>query len=389
MMPKNDPDHGKIETPGVFSFKIRIMKGSLVLGKVGGIRIEIHWTFTLLLLWVLFSTLKQGGDKGMVLFNIALIVVLFFCVVLHELGHSYMAHRFGIPTRSITLLPIGGVASVDKMPEEPQRELAVALAGPAVNVLIALLLLLVVPLNEYRGFTVEQWEQFFAAPSRDAFLVYLLMANILLVVFNLIPAFPMDGGRVLRALLGFSYNRARATDIAARLGQGLSFIFLILGLLFNPFLVIIAIFIFFGAYAENKMVQQNYQLRGHKVREALITDFTPHHPEEPLQKAIETILKGTEKDFIVVRGGKAIGILPNKTILEHAKAPQRPIGELIKPSFPSVGPDSDLRKAIEIMGRHQQKFLPVLEGETLVGAISSENISEFILLKAGLAPQYT
>ncbi len=365
------------------------MKGSLILGKVGGVRIEIHWTFTLLLLWVLFSTLKQGGDTTMVLFNITLIFVLFLCVVLHELGHSYMAHRFGIPTRAITLLPIGGVASLDKMPEEPQRELAVALAGPAVNVLIALLLLLVVPLNAYRGFTTEQWEQLLAAPSREAFLLYLLMANILLVVFNLIPAFPMDGGRVLRALLGFSYNRSRATDIAARLGQGLSFIFLILGLLFNPFLVIIAIFIFFGAYAENKMVQQTFQLRGHKVREALLTDLTLLQAEDPLEKAIETILKGTEKDFIVVRENKPIGILPNKTILEYAQAPQRPIGELIKTSFPCVGPDSDLEKAIEIMGHHQQKFLPVLEGETLIGAISSENISEFIMLKAGLAPQAT
>lgn len=362
------------------------MKGSLVLGKVGGIRIEVHWTFTLLLVWVLFSTLKQGGGMSMALFNMALVVVLFCCVVLHELGHSRMAHRFGIPTRSITLLPIGGVASLEKMPEKPQEELAVALAGPAVNVLIALLLLLVVPLSQYQGFNQQQWEQFFANPSLDTFLVYLLMANVLLVVFNLIPAFPMDGGRVLRALLGFSYNRARATEIAARLGQAVSFLFLILGLLFNPFLVIIAIFVFFGAYAENKMVQQDYQLRGHFVREALLTDITLMHPEDPLQKAIDTILKGTETDFIVVRDQKAIGILPNKTILEHAREPDQQIEALMQPEFPSVSPNSGLSKAMEIMARQQHKFLPVLEGETLVGAISRENISEFILLRAGLQP---
>jgi len=213
------------------------------------------------------------------------------------------------------------------------------------------------------------------------------MANILLVVFNLIPAFPMDGGRVLRALLGFSFNRAKATDIAARLGQAVSFIFLLLGLFFNPFLVIIAIFVFFGAYTENKMVQQDYQLRGHVIREALLTDITVLHPSDPLQKAIETILKGTEKDFIVCLEGKVVGILPNKVILEHASQPDQPIGDLMKKDYPFLQPDSGLKEAIQTMASHQQKFLPVLEGSALVGAISSENISEFILLKAGLQPK--
>jgi Zn-dependent protease len=365
-------------------FENKKMKGSLLLGRMGGIEIKVHWTFSLLLIWVLFSTFKQGGNTSMALFNTALVLVLFFCVVLHELGHSRMAKRFGIQTRSITLLPIGGVASLERMPEKPREELAVALAGPAVNVIIALLLFLVVPLGTYRTFTPEQWEQFFATPSLDTFLIYLLMANILLVVFNLIPAFPMDGGRVLRALLGFSFNRARATDIAARLGQAVSFIFLILGLFFNPFLVIIAIFVFFGAYTENKMVQQDYQLRGHQIREALLTDITVLHPADPLQKAIETILKGTEKEFIVSRDGKVVGILPNKVILEHAREPERPIEKLMVRDFPYIKPDAGLKEAIQLMASRQQKFLPVLEGETLVGAISSENISEFILLKAGL-----
>ncbi|MDX1332764.1 MAG: site-2 protease family protein [Robiginitalea sp.] len=362
------------------------MKGALVLGRLGGIEIKVHWTFSLLLIWVLFSTFKQGGDTAMALFNTVLVLVLFFCVVLHELGHSRMARRFGIQTRSITLLPIGGVASLERMPEKPNEELAVALAGPAVNVLIALLLLLVVPLGTYQGFTAAQWEQFFATPSLDAFLVYLLMANILLVLFNLIPAFPMDGGRVLRALLGFSFNRAKATDIAARLGQAVSFIFLILGLFFNPFLVIIAIFVFFGAYTENKMVQQDYQLRGHVIREALLTDITLLHPTDPLQKAIETILKGTEKDFIVSLDGKVVGLLLNKVILENASQPERPIEDLMVREYPVLEPDSGLKEAIQLMASHQQKFIPVLEGENLVGAISSENISEFILLKAGLQP---
>jgi len=363
------------------------MKGSLVLGKVGGIKIVVHWTFTLLLIWVLFSTMQQGGNTAMALFNIVLILVLFLCVVLHELGHAQMAKRFGINTRSITLLPIGGVASLEKMPEKPREELAVALAGPAVNVLIALLLMLIVPLRRYSEFTTEQWEAFFASPGLDTFLVYLLMANVLLVLFNLIPAFPMDGGRVLRALLGFTFNRAKATQIAAWLGQTVSFIFLLLGLFFNPFLVIIAIFVFFGAYAENKMVQQDYQLRGHKVQEALLTDITLLHPEDTLQKAVDTILKGTEKDFIITRDQDVVGILTNNTIIEHAARPHQPIEALMTKDFHSVHPDTDLPEAIKLMTEHRQKFMPVLQGDALIGAISSENISEFILLRANLRPQ--
>lgn len=365
------------------------MKGSLVLGKVWGIRIMVHWTFSLLLVWVLFSTFQQGGGVSLALFNTALVLVLFACVVLHELGHSGMARRFGIETRSITLLPIGGVASLEKMPEKPKEELAVALAGPAVNVVIAFLLLLIVPLAKYQGFSPEQWEAFFAAPTLDTFLVYLLMANIMLVLFNMIPAFPMDGGRVLRALLGFSMSRARATEIASRLGQAVSFIFLLLGLLLNPFLVIIAVFIFFGAYAENKMVQQDAQLSGHRVGEALLTDLTLLHPEDPLKKAIEIILKGKEKEFLVFRDGTVAGILPYKVILEHAEQPTRPVGELMQPNFASVHPETGLQEAIQLMASRGQKFLPVLREGQLIGAIDSENISEFILLKAGLGQSFS
>ncbi len=358
------------------------MKGSLVLGKVAGIKIQVHWTFTLLLLWVLFSTLRQGGDRYSALFSIGLVLVLFLCVVLHELGHALMARRFDITTRSITLLPIGGVAALEKMPEKPKEELAVALAGPAVNVVIALLLLLALPLGRYSGFSPEQWEAFLNQPSWASFLIYLLLANSMLVAFNLIPAFPMDGGRVLRALLGFRYSRARATEIAARLGQAVSFIFLLLGLFFNPFLVIIAIFVYFGAFAENQMVQQEDRLRGHTVKEALLTQISLLPCEATLQEAIDLILKGTEKDFLVVKEGAVCGILLNADILRHAARPETPVSELMRTSFRSVDPEAGLTETVQLMSQVRQKFLPVMKGGNLLGAISSENISEFILLRA-------
>ncbi|MDH3698632.1 MAG: site-2 protease family protein, partial [Flavobacteriaceae bacterium] len=213
------------------------MKGSLNLGRVAGIKIEVHWTFVLLLIWVVFLDVQRGGTTASALMNIALILFLFVCVVMHELGHSLTARKFNIATKKITLLPIGGVASIEKMPENPTQELLVALAGPAVNVVLAFLLYLVVPMQTYLSLDAANLERLLSAPSFQTMLFYLFIANIMLVVFNLIPAFPMDGGRVLRALLSYSMGRVKATDIAASVGQVFAIIFFVLGLLFNPFLV--------------------------------------------------------------------------------------------------------------------------------------------------------
>ncbi len=364
------------------------MKGSWVLGKVAGIKIQVHWTFTLLLLWVLFSNYREGGNGASALFSLVLVLVLFLCVVLHELGHALMARKYQITTRSITLLPIGGVAALEKIPEKPKEELAVALAGPAVNAGIAFLLAFILPLQHYAGFEPEQWEAFFSQPSLASFLVYLFIANTMLVAFNLIPAFPMDGGRVLRALLGFYYSRARATEIASRLGQAVAFFFLFLGLFLNPFLVIIAIFVYFGAFAENQMVQQEDRLKGHTVREALLTQISLLPCDATLQQAIDLILKGTEKDFLVVREGVVCGILNNAAITRTATRPETPVSEIMQSEFPSIGPDAGLTETIQLMSRVKQKFLPVLEDGRLLGAISSENISEFILLRTTAGHPY-
>lgn len=363
------------------------MKGSLVLGRAFGIKIQVHWTFSLLLLYVVFINLRQGSGQDTILFNILLVLTLFLCVVLHELGHAQMARRFGIGTRSITLLPIGGVASLEKMPEKPKEELAVALAGPAVNVVIAAILALALPLGRYASFTEEQWEGLFAEPSSQAFWIYLLLANGLLVLFNMIPAFPMDGGRVLRALLGFFTSRAKATEVAARLGQAVAFVFLLLGLFFNPFLVVIAVFVFFGAYAENKMVQQDVTLKGHKVREALLTDITVLQPDDPLERAVDTILKGTEKDFVVVEEDAVVGILNYKKTLGAAGKPQTKVRELMTTTFSAVSPEDGLNQTMKKMSQSGLRFLPVLQEGRLVGAISTENISEFMLINtAGYSP---
>ncbi len=361
------------------------MKGILKLGKVAGISIEVHWTFSLLLIWVIFMELKQGGNLQSALLNVVLILFLFLCVVLHELGHALTARYFHISTKKITLLPIGGVASLEKIPEKPQQELLVAIAGPLVNVFIALILFIFLPIQYYMSLDVANLEALFATPGLETLLFYLWIANIMLVVFNLIPAFPMDGGRVLRALLSMFIGRLKATEIAAGIGQAIAVLFLILGLFYNPFLVLIALFIFIGAYGENQMVKQSIQLEGHLVKEAMLTNITTFHPENSLEEVIDAIIAGTEKDFVVLENDQVVGILKNHDIIKNSKDTRVPVRALMKTSFQSLDETGDLKEFLPLISSQKQRFFPVInKDKRLVGAIDMTNLSEFLLLKANL-----
>lgn len=363
------------------------MKGVLKLGQITGINIEVHWTFTLILVWVVFLDLQSGGNAKSSLLNVALILVLFFCVVLHELGHALTAKRFKINTKKITLLPIGGVASLDKIPEDPGQELLVAIAGPAVNILIALALMIVIPFQNYFGLTPEEIEQLFSTVNLQNFLFFIFIANIMLVTFNLIPAFPMDGGRALRALLSFKMDRVKATNIAAKVGQVFAVLFFMLGLLYNPFLVLIALFIFIGAYAENKMVQQISILKGHKVKEAMLTNITLLKPENTIQDVIEILLAGNEKDFVVLSDDHIVGILYHKDIISHGKQGSLLVGEIMNRSFKTIEESSEIKDIFSFIKKDRKNFFPVTRNQKLVGAIDMSNIGEFILIQSNLIPK--
>jgi Zn-dependent protease len=229
------------------------MNYKLYLGRISGIKLFVHWTFLLLIGWVIYSDVQSGLNFESVLWSLGFVFAIFGCVTLHELGHSLTAQRYHIRTRDITLLPIGGVASLESIPKKPSEELAVALAGPAVNVLIALLLLPVI----YFGSSPDVFEGI-GGISHSNFLTSLLSVNISLVVFNMIPAFPMDGGRVLRALLGFKLNHRKATTIAARIGQVIAVIFVAVGFYENSFLIFIGIFIFMGAQSELRYARDEF-----------------------------------------------------------------------------------------------------------------------------------
>jgi len=360
------------------------MKGVLSLGRISGIKIEVHWTFTLILLWVVFLDLQSGGNAKSSLLNLALILVLFFCVVLHELGHALTAKKFKIQTQKITLLPIGGVASLDKIPEDPKQELFVAIAGPAVNVVIAIFLTLVIPIKRYFELQPDEIERLLSTVSFQNFLFYVFIANIMLVVFNLIPAFPMDGGRVLRALLAFKLPRVKATNIAANVGQVFAVIFFMLGLLYNPFLVLIALFIFIGAYAENKMVQQISILKGHTVKEAMLTNITLLNPENTIQEVVDILLAGTEKDFVVVTDDKIVGILYQKEIIKHVKNRSLLVNDIMQRSFKTIDSSGEIKDIFGLINKEKLSFFPVTSNKKLIGAIDMRNIGEFILIQSNL-----
>lgn len=357
------------------------MKGFLDLGKVVGVQLKVHWTFALLLIWAGYIEFQNSGDINRVLINQGFILVLMACVILHELGHALMARRFNIKTEKIILLPIGGVATLEKMPEKPGQELLVALAGPAVNVIIALVIALLIPIKNYFNFEAVFVDEILYSTSFQNFLFYLFIVNILLVLFNLVPAFPMDGGRVLRALLTYKLGRVEATQIASGIGQAMAFVFFILGFFLNPFLILIAFFIFFAAHGENQMVQLESLLKGHTVKEATLTAITFLNPKNSIQEVIDIILAGTERDFVVAENGNVVGIVSQKDIIKNVKTPNMHLKDIMKKDVEAIESSVEISTILQLFGKEKNKFYPVTKNGKLIGAIDMYNVSEFMILK--------
>ena len=272
------------------------MRWSWKLGKIAGIDLYIHATFLLIVGWVALSHWMQGQTLAATITGVAFVLALFGCVILHELGHALAARRYNIKTRDITLLPIGGLARLERMPEDPKQELWVALAGPAVNVVIAAALFLWLA-STNSLVPVER-----LSVGAGSFLERLMVVNLFLVVFNMLPAFPMDGGRVVRALLATRLEYTRATSIAASLGQGMALLFGFVGLFINPFLVFIAVFVWIGAAQEASVVQMKTSLGGIPVSRAMVTDFRALDENATLSDAMRAILAGSQQDFPVQIG---------------------------------------------------------------------------------------
>lgn len=353
------------------------MNWSWRLGKIAGIDVYVHFTFLILLGWVAISHYTSTGSIAAAAKGLVFILTLFGIVVLHELGHALAARKFGIPTRDITLLPIGGVARLEKMPEKPAQELIVALAGPAVNVALAILLYLLLQLGPGLQPTAE------AVQVGGRFLDQLFWVNVSLAGFNLLPAFPMDGGRVLRALLALRMDYVKATQIAASIGQAIAMVFGFLGLFSNPFLVFIAFFVWLGAAQEASMVQLRSALSGIPVRHAMITDFQTLAPGDALTVAAKHVLAGFQQDFPVREAERLVGFLTRSRLIAGLaeKGEAGTVGELLQPNFATVSPDEMLETVLPRLQESPQQALAVVERGELVGLLTPENLGELLMIR--------
>jgi len=356
------------------------MKWSWKLGTFTGIRVYVHATFLLLLGWIAFSHWLQYRSLAPTVVGVAFILALFACVLLHEYGHALAARHFGIATRDITLLPIGGVARLERMPEQPNQELWVALAGPAVNLVIAVVLAAYLQLTGH----FEPLSQ--TGMTHGAFLERLLFANLFLVGFNMIPAFPMDGGRILRALLAKRMQYARATGIAAVIGQGAAFVFALLGLFTNPFLLFIALFVWIGAAQEAGMAQTKSLLDGVLVRDAAISDFRVVSPRDELSAVVRLVLRGWQQDFPVIDHGHVIGMLTRRDVLAALAAgpAYTSVSHCMERDFPMAEAGESLQPVLARMQQSEFDTIPVLENGRLLALLTRENIAEYVMISSAV-----
>lgn len=328
------------------------MKWSFRIARVAGIDVKIHVTFFLLLAWFGFSYYQAGGAQAAI-YGITLILLLFTCVLLHEFGHAFAARAFGIRTPDITLLPIGGLARLERMPEKPMQEFIVAIAGPAVNVVIALILLAIVaPQIDLDDLSVLD------RPGKGL-LIQLMVINIILVLFNLLPAFPMDGGRMLRALLATRLEFSKATVIAARIGQVIAGGFVVWGFFGNPFLIFIGVFVFLGAQQEAAYAKMRSAVSGRRVADIMITRFASMPGHWTVSRAAEEALHDTQPVYPVVDSDLRVTGLVRRDPLLSASAGGH--GDYAVSTFairvPTIRPEADFTEAFQLM---QSTASPVL-----------------------------
>jgi len=356
---------------------------NLKLFSVKGIDIKVHITFPLILVWaaIQFGYLGQDGfSLTGAAFGIVVTLLLFICVIIHELSHSLTSTYMGYPVEDIVLLPLGGVSQIEKMPEGAGEELIMAVAGPLSNIVIAFLLGLVslfTPVGLLEGL-----RRVMADPMGLGWpdvLPYLIFTNLGLAAFNLIPAFPMDGGRVLRSLLATVMPQAQATDVAVRIGQGFAWLLGLGGLLTgNLVLILIAVFVFSGAAQEGRMVRIRSILEGMDVRQAFSRNVQAISPDDPVSRAADLTLESFQADFPVCDGGQIVGLLTHTDIVRALKMgePDKPVRQVMKNDFPTLGPDDGLFEVHQQMQSSGLDALPVIEDEGFAGRLTSRDVSE-------------
>jgi Zn-dependent protease len=356
--------------------------GALRIGTALGIPIRVHVTFLILLFW--FGTLSAGSGEGF-FGGVVFILLLFGCVVLHELGHAAMARRYGVETREIVLYPIGGVARLDRMPSG-KAELLIALAGPAVNLVLAGMLFLILALGQIRR--PGSLDQFLAGDV--SILWQLLSANLILFFFNLTPAFPMDGGRVLRAMLSLYLGQARATQIAAVVGQAVAVVFAILAVYpppMRPLLLLVAFFVFVGAGQEAAFERSRSAVAGLTARDAMVTKFETVAPQDSIGRVADLLIASHQQDFPVIDAwGRVAGVLSRVALLGALASGGRetPVLDVMDRQPRVVPPELPLEQVFRYLQSRSPAPVLVAGPQGLVGMVTLENLGELIAVSRSL-----
>ena len=356
------------------------MSWSLNIGSVAGTVVRVHLTFLLFLAWIFAASYASGG-AATATDSLAFMVLLFLCVLLHEFGHIFTARAFGVATPFVTLLPIGGVAQLERIPEEPRQEFLIAIAGPLVNVAITILLVVMFGANLQSSATAVDN---MAIPLADR----LAAVNLFLALFNMIPAFPMDGGRVLRALLASRVGYVRATGIAAAIGQFVAFALGFIGLLYNPILIFIGIFVYLAASSEAHMVALRAASRGVPVSYAMMRQFASLLPQAHLNEAVQALLQTGQGEFPVVDGaGLPVGVLGRGDLIRAIKTlgPDARVADAMSAELPTIGHRHCLDEAFKLLQQKQAPAVGVTDAAgKLVGLVTHETIAGMMMLQAAL-----
>ena len=350
---------------------------SWTIGRIAGIDIQVHATFLLLLAWIAYAQYQAVGTAAAAWSGVAFTLAVFASVVLHELGHALTAAHFGVKTRAILLWPLGGVAQLEQIPDAPREEFLIAAAGPAVTVVIAIILYIILRLA---GVPLD-WRNALGGTGQS-FLERLLWINVVLAAFNLLPAFPMDGGRILRALLAMRMDHARATTIAAAIGQTFAIAFGLIGLFVtgNVWLVFIAFFVWVAAASEARASRFKSALDGIPVSRVMITNVQTLTPRDPLSAAVDHVVAGFQHDFPVIDNGKVVGVLTRSDLL-RAVAQGRSgatVGDVMETSFAAASPNDMLDAALTRLQQCACQTLPVLRDGQLAGVLTMESIGTLV-----------
>ncbi len=357
------------------------MRWSLNIGSIAGTAIRIHITFILFLAWIFVAGYASGGAQA-AWSGLIFLVLLFVCVLAHEFGHIFTARAFGVQTPDVTLLPIGGVARLERIPEKPSEEFLIAIAGPLVNVVIAFALV------AFAGANLDAGDLHAVESTSRSMIDRLAVVNLFLAVFNMIPAFPMDGGRVLRALLGIRLGFVRATEIAATVGQAFAFVLGFAGLFFNPLLIFIAIFVYLAAAGEAQLVALRAMSRGVPVGAAMMTQLARLSPHAHIDEAIETLLRTSQSEFPVVDDvGRPVGLLGRGDLIRALKTlgPEALVSEVMSTNMPAISHRSCLEDAFRILQEKASPAVGVVDASgRLVGLVTTETVGEMLMVNEAM-----